>query len=105
MRDVVFLGGAKAELNAFPVTAKHVAGRQLMLVQFGQEPLDWKPMTTIGPGAAEIRISDETGAYRVVYVAKFKDTVFVLRCFKKTSQKTSRRDLDVAIARYRLIAR
>lgn len=62
-------------------------------------------MTTVGPGVAEIRIWDETGAYRVLYVAKFKDAVYVLHCFKKKSQKTEQRNIDIAAARYRSIRR
>ncbi len=105
MRALVFLAGAKSELDDFPATAKSAAGRQLMFVQLGHEPTDWKPMTSIGPGVAEVRIWDETGAYRVIYVAKFKDAVYVLHCFKKKSQKTDRRDLEIATARYRLLAK
>ena len=105
MRNLVFLVGSKAELDAFPAKAKQAAGRQLMMVQLGHDPVDWKPMASVGAGAAEIRIKDETGAYRVIYVAKFKDSVYVLRCFKKQSQKTSQRDLDTAAARYRLAVR
>ncbi len=105
MRKLVFLTGTKAELDEFSVTARTAAGRQLRLVQFGHEPADWKPMTTVGLGVAEIRIWDETGAYRVLYVAKFKDAVYVLHCFKKKSQKTEQRNIDIAAARYRSIPR
>ena len=62
-------------------------------------------MKIIGPGVAEIRIRDQAGAYRVIYVAKFKDAVYVLHCFEKRSQKTSRADLDLATARYKSLIR
>jgi phage-related protein len=65
----------------------------------------WSPMigsrNTVGQGAREIRIRDEAGAFRVVYVAKFSDAVYVLHCFQKKSQKTSQLDLDLATKRYR----
>jgi len=60
-------------------------------------------MRTIGAGVREIRIKDQDGAFRVVYVAKFEDAVYVLHCFQKKTQKTERRDLDLAKARYRAI--
>jgi phage-related protein len=58
-------------------------------------------MTTIGPGVREIRVRDEAGAFRVVYVAKFREAVFVLHCFEKRSQRTSRPDVELATRRYK----
>ncbi len=58
-------------------------------------------MKTVGPGAQEIRVRDETGTFRVIYVAKFADAVYVLHCFQKKTQKTSQADLDLANRRYR----
>jgi phage-related protein len=71
------------DLRAFPLTARREAGHQLEQEQNGREPDDWKPMNTVGPGAKEIRIRDEAGAFRVLYVAKFADAVYVLHCFQK----------------------
>ena len=105
MRRIEFIGRSREDLRDFPDAARRQAGQQLDLVQHGEEPLDWKPMKTIGPGVNEIRLRDESGAYRVIYVAKFKDAVYVLHCFEKKSQKTSRGDLDIATARYRALIR
>jgi len=58
-------------------------------------------MPGIGTGVQEIRIRDVTGAFRVIYVAKFADAIYVLHCFRKTTQKTSKADLDLAAKRYR----
>ena len=58
-------------------------------------------MRTVGPGVQEIRIRDATGAFRVVYVAKFAEAVFVLHCFQKKTVKTSRADVELASKRYR----
>lgn len=62
-------------------------------------------MKSIGPGVNEIRLRDETGAYRVIYLAKFAEAVYVLHCFEKKSQKTSRANLAVATARYKTLLR
>ena len=64
-------------------------------------PDDWKPMPTIGQGVQEIRIRDVTGAFRVVYVAKLASAVYVLHCFQKKTQRTSKPDLELAERRYR----
>ena len=57
-------------------------------IQRGFEPNDWKPMNTVGRGVREIRIRDASGAFRVIYVAKLADAVYVLHCFQKKTEKT-----------------
>jgi phage-related protein len=104
-KPVEFRGSALDDLRAFPASARREAGHQLDRVQQGLEPEDWKPMPTIGPGAYEIRIRDAAGIFRVIYVAKFSDAVYVLHCFRKTSQKTEKPDLALAKSRYRDLAR
>jgi len=102
MKPVRFVGSAKDDLATFPKPARIRAGHELFMTQVGRNPDDWKPMAGIGPGACEIRVRDSTGAYRIIYVAKFKDAVYVLHAFQKKSQKTSRADLDLAKQRYRI---
>lgn len=58
-------------------------------------------MSTVGQGGREIRIRDAAGAFRIIYVAKFADAVYVLHCFQKKTAKTSKADLDLAAKRYR----
>lgn len=62
---------------------------------------DWKPMNTVGQGVKEIRIRGAAGAFRIMYVAKFADAAYVLHCFQKKTEKTSKTDLDLASKRYR----
>ncbi|MFP1133164.1 type II toxin-antitoxin system RelE/ParE family toxin [Asticcacaulis sp. W401b] len=101
LKAVAFWGSALNDLKDFPHTARREAGHQLDQVQRGLEPDDWKPMATVGAGVQEIRIRDTAGAFRVIYVAKFSDAVYVLHCFQKKTQKTSKRDLDLAQSRYK----
>jgi len=89
------------DLRAFPLTARREAGQQWDQGQNGREPDDWKPMNTVGQGVNEIRIRDEAGAFRVLYVAKFADAVYVLHCFQKKTGKTSKADVELAAKRYR----
>lgn len=98
-----FCGSALGDLRAFPETARWEAGHQLDQVQQGRDPDDWKPMKTVGPGVREIRIRDEAGAFRVIYVAQFEKAVYVLHCFAKKTQKTARTDLDTAARRLRAL--
>ena len=100
MKPVRFIGSAKDDLTAFPKSARIRAGHELFMVQVGRDPDDWKPMSTVGPGACEIRVRDEAGAFRVIYVARFEDAVYVLHAFQKKSRKTSRADLKLASRRY-----
>jgi phage-related protein len=98
-----FLGTALKDLRAFPVDARKEAGIQIDRVQHGREPRDWKPMPSIGPGVREIRIREASGAFRVIYVANWKDRVIVLHAFQKKSQKTARTDIEIAAVRLRLL--
>lgn len=95
MKGINFIGRSLDALKSFPNKAKQQAGYQLDKVQRGQEPTDWKPMSSIGLGVREIRISEE-GQYRVIYIVKIKDTVQVLHAFRKKTQKTSKTDIDKA---------
>ena len=104
-RPLAFRGSALDDLRAFPGVAKREAGFQLDRVQRGLDPADWKPMATIGQGVREIRIRGEDGAFRIVYVAKFAEAVFVLHCFQKKSQRTPREDIALATRRYRELVR
>ena len=100
-RPVEFRGSALEDLRAFPQAARREAGYQLDQVQRGRDPDDWKPMNVVGQGVREIRIRDTAGVFRVLYVAKFADAIYVLHCFQKKTQKTRKADLDLASQRYR----
>ncbi|MGH9886532.1 MAG: type II toxin-antitoxin system RelE/ParE family toxin [bacterium] len=100
IKPVEFLGPSLEDLRAFPQLARREAGFQIDRVQCGREVSDWKPMTTVGPGVREIRVRDATGAYRVIYIARFEEAVYVLHCFQKKTQKTSVRDMELSRSRY-----
>jgi phage-related protein len=102
MKRIRFVGSAKDDLSAFPKAVRTRAGQELFMVQVGRDPNDWKPLSIVGQGAREIRVRDEAGAFRVIYVARFEDAVYVLHAFQKKSQTTSREDLKLAKERYRI---
>jgi phage-related protein len=69
------------------------------------DPTDWKPMKAIGSGVREICIRDDTGAFRVIYVAKLGDAIYLLHCFQRKTEQTSGHDLHTAEIRYRNLLR
>jgi len=105
VKPIAFQGGSLDDLRAFPTEARREAGHQLDRVQRGLEPDDWKPMPSVGPGVREVRVRDDTGAFRVVYTATRPEAVYVLHAFQKKTQQTARRDLDLARARLRDLTR
>ena len=105
VKVVEFLGSSLDELRDFPLSARREAGYQIDKVQHGEEPDDWKPMKTIGSGVQEIRVQDEAGAFRVIYIAKLKDAIYVLHCFQKKTPKTSAQDIALTSKRYNELMR
>jgi len=100
-KPIEFLGASLDSIRSFPVAARQQAGHQLDRVQRGLEPLDFKPMPSVGRGVYEIRIRDADGAFRLLYVSKFEKAIYVLHAFQKKSQKTAQADIEIAERRYR----
>jgi phage-related protein len=102
-KELLWVGSSYDDLLEFPREVRRTAGFELGKVQAGLEPEDWKPFDSVGAGTREIRIRDITGIYRVMYVAKFEEAIYVLHCFQKKAQATSKHDKDIAEARYRAV--
>jgi len=103
-KPVVWLGSSLLDVRAFPRLARQRIGRALELVQDGHEPPDWKPMASVGLGVREIRVKIGT-QFRVLYVARYAEAVYVLHAFEKKSQKTSERDLALGRKRLSMVQR
>lgn len=101
MKELYFCGSSLDDLRKFPYLAAREAGYQMDKVQNGKAPSDWKPMPSIGKGVKEVRVQDETGAFRVIYLAKLADAVYVLHCFQKKTQQTSQADIKLARKRFK----
>jgi phage-related protein len=100
MKPLRFVGDSLKSLREFPADAKQDAGYQLDKVQRGEQPIDFKPMPSIGKGVEEIRVRDESGAYRVIHTARLPDAVYVLHAFQKKTKATAKRDMELAKSRY-----
>jgi phage-related protein len=99
MKRIQWLGTSLNAVREFPEDARTLIGQELRAVQSGLMPSDFKPMPTVGAGTYEIRVR-AGNQYRVLYVAKFADAVYVLHSFVKKTQKTAPADLDLAQTRY-----
>ena len=100
-KPIAWIGDSRDAIRRFPDVAKQRTGRELARVQEGLEPTDHKPMPSIGLGVSEIRVREDSGAFRVIYVAKFAEALYVLHAFQKKAQKTPKAEIELARKRYR----
>ena len=102
MRILKFVGSSQEDLVNFPRDARRECGRELDRIQRGLMPTDFKPMLNVGPGAYEIGVR-VSGEWRVIYVARYAESIYVLHAFRKKTQKTRKEDVEIANRRYRQI--
>jgi phage-related protein len=93
------LGDSRERPRRFPQEARREIGYQLSLIQAGRLAVDWKPIPLVGAGVIEIRVHAE-GEYRVFYVAKFEDAVYVLHVFAKKTRKAPSLNVELGKKRY-----
>ena len=98
-KPLLWLGTSRKDVRAFPEVARGKVGHELFLVQQGLAPSDWKPIASVGQGVVELRIHAGE-EFRVIYIARFEEGVYVLHAFDKRSRQT--RAVDVELARKRL---
>lgn len=103
MKRIFFLADTLDEIRSFPLDVRKDIGTELRRVQSGVEPMDWKPLKSIGAGVREIRVRDSTGAFRVIYVLNKADAIYVLNAFQKKTQKTPKHELALATLRLKLV--
>jgi phage-related protein len=99
-----WVGDAKEALSSFPQEVKGVFGYSLRRLQKGLLPdCDARRMESVGKGVWELKTADERTWYRVIYLTRIGDALFVLHAFEKDSRKTDRRDLEIAASRLKLV--
>lgn len=101
LKPVRWLGATRDDIHKQRPAIRREFGQQLLRVQLGLMPNNYKPMNGVGPGTYEIRVQDAAGIARLMYVARFHDTVYVLHVFAKKSQRTPKADIELARKRYR----
>ena len=87
LKPIHWCASSHKDLLGFPKGVRQDAGYQLHLVQTGQDPLECSPLPHLGRGVMEIRVDEDTDTYRVIYIAKLEEAVYVLHCFQKKSKK------------------
>lgn len=102
-KPIDWRGSSLDDLREFPEAVRRLAGYQLRKLQRGEVPDDWRPFPEVGPGVNEIRIASSDRWFRVLYVAKFEEAIYVLHSFQKSTRKTSRNDVEIAATRYRAV--
>lgn len=104
MKNILYCGNAQADIADFPKKAKiriaHLLERLAENLELS--PNDFKYMPSVGSGVYELRIKAEQ-QYRVFYVAKFSEAIYVLHAFVKKTQQTAQRDLEKGKQRYKAL--
>ena len=101
-KSLVWIGSTLDTVRGFPDDARRCIGYELRRVQLGLMPSDFKPLPGVGPGTYEIRVHTRL-EYRVIYVAKFDEAVYVLHAFGKKSRRTTRHDIEIARRRLAMV--
>src|SRR5260370_34771596 len=102
--ELHFEGDSLEVLSSFPDEVKRPLGFSLRQLQIGREPTSQtRSMSSIGAGVYELKEADERARYRVIYLSKIGNTIYVLHSFEKESRKTDRRDIEIARPRLRLV--
>jgi len=78
-------------------------GFQLWQLQQGERPKDYRPLPSIGTSVFELRDQDEIAWYRVIYLSRIDDVIYVLHCFEKKSREMPRRDFEKAKQRLKAV--
>jgi phage-related protein len=101
--EVAWEGDSLDAIRSFPAPVRQDLGADLRRLQMGNQPLNSRPMPTIGSRVYELKEQDERAWYRVIYLAKIGNRIHVLHCFEKKSAKTSRNDRAVARTRLKRV--
>lgn len=105
MKNIIWEGDSKGIIRDFPDEAKSVIGTELHAIQHGLEPSNTKTLRDIGANVKELRVKTSDNHYRVVYIAKFSEAIYVLHSFIKKSNRISKNDLAIAKSRYKNLVR
>jgi phage-related protein len=97
-------GDSRAVVRSWPKNIREDFGVALSEMQEGRlSTLPVRPMQSIAPGVYELKDGDERTWYRLIYLARVKDTIYVLHCFEKKTNKTETREIDTAVQRWKQV--
>ena len=99
--DIEWLGDSHSVVCGYSKAVRMAIGSELRLLQNGEKPLHARPLKTVRRGVWELRISEKEGQFRVVYLIKRRDRIYVLHVFQKKTRRTPRKDIDLARQRFK----
>lgn len=97
MRAAIFHPAAREAIRSFPENVRRELGKAIFDLQKGEVlgmPLS-RPMPSIASGAAELRIRDQNGVYRVFYYTKSSRGVLVFHAFTKKTRATRKQETEL----------
>jgi phage-related protein len=102
MKKITYVGSVQKEIFSFPEKARQRLMTALTMVsaEVDLSPKDFKYMPAVGAGCYELRVR-LNNQYRILYVAKFQEAVYVLHAFIKKTEQTSKADIELGEKRYR----
>jgi phage-related protein len=102
--EISWEGDSLSKLRSWPKLIRQDFGVALSEMQAGSPAaLPVRPMPSIAPGVFELKNSDENKWYRMIYLARVENTIYVLHCFTKNTGKTEKRDLLIAQQRWKQV--
>jgi phage-related protein len=97
-------GDSRKVVHSWPKPIREDFGIALNEMQEGRiAALPVRPMPSISPGVFELKDSDASKWYRMIYLARIEDTIYVLHCFTKNTAKTEKKDLATAEQRWKQV--
>ena len=103
LASIAWEGDSREVLKALPEAVTENFGFELWQLQQGERPRDYRPLPSIGPGVFELRDQDERSWYRVVYLSRIEDVIYVLHCFEKKSREMPKKDFEKAKQRLKAV--
>lgn len=98
MKKAVFHHSIQETIRSFPIEIKKALGKAILELQHGVSlgmPLS-KTMPSVAKGAHELRLKEKDGIYRVFYFTKVGDKILIFHAFQKKTQRTPKKDIDLA---------
>jgi phage-related protein len=86
VKPAIFHAEAKDTIRNFPIAVKGALGKAIWELQKGERlgmPLS-KPMPSVGPGVEELRVKDESGAFRAFYYVRSSKGILVFMPSEKS---------------------
>lgn len=100
---VVWEGDSREVLRAFPEEVRENLGFQLWQLLRGERPDNYRPLPSIGMGVFELRDQDKRAWYRLVYLSRISNVIYVLHCFEKKSREMPGKEFEKAKQRLRAV--